>query len=211
MKQSKIKFINVMALFFVTVSAVQAEDSLATLMQKLKADPASRVAYQETRTLKLLTEPWHGSGYLYSLPPDLMIREQLKPERLVMGVKGHKTYYFDPKNDQRHQGELSEDGEQSMPLAVFKAIVNADETLLRSLYQVDFSSAAEGWAMHLKPKQASGSVAKVVVSGLSGQVANKVVISQADGDVSEFSLQKEAGAGKSNSVINKLLQELQGE
>lgn len=190
---------------------VQAEDSLSAFMQRLKVHPVSKVAYQETRQVKLLTEPWHGSGYLYALPPDLMLREQLKPERLLMGVKGNQTFYFDIKNDQRHQGELDGENELSMPLAVFKAITNADEALLRRWYHIAFASDAKAWSMNLKPKQPSETLATVVVSGLPDQAANKVVITQKNGDVSEFSLQPTTAASTDQGSINKLFKELQGE
>lgn len=198
-------------LFLALIGNAQAEDSLSAFMQRLKAHPVSKVAYQETRHVKLLTEPWHGSGYLYALPPDLMLREQLKPERLLIGVKGNQTFYFDIKNDQRHQGELDGEGELSMPLAVFKAITNADEVLLRRLYHIAFSSDDKTWTMNLKPKQPSETLAMVVVSGLPDQPANKVVVTQKSGDVSEFSLQKETGINTDQGSINKLFKELQGE
>ncbi|MCX7086606.1 MAG: outer membrane lipoprotein carrier protein LolA [Methylococcales bacterium] len=205
------KFLSGIVLCLATIGSVNAEDTLLSLMQKLKSAPLSRISYQETRTLKLMTEPWHGSGYLYSLPPDLMIREQLQPQRLLMGVKGNKALYFDPKENVRHQGDLDGDNELSVPLTVFKALVNADETLLRSLYDIDFSSESQAWSMNLTPKQKTGSVSKIVVSGLSGQQANKISITQEDGDVSKFSLQKDADGAKNNGVINKLYQELLGE
>jgi len=210
---SKLKLISGIALVLTTMgNACAAEDTLLGLMQKIKAEPVSKVSYQETRTVKLMTDPWHGSGYLYSQAPDLMIREQLQPERVLVGVKGNKAYYFDPKNDVRHQGDLSaDDSELSMPLAVFKALVTADEALLRSLYAIEFSSGSEAWTMALTPKQKSGSVAKIIVSGPSGQSANKINLVQTDGDTSEFALQKAADASKSSAASTKLYQELLGE
>jgi hypothetical protein len=202
-----IKFLSVCALFLTAMGSAYAEDSLLGLMQKLKSEPTPRVAYQETRHLKLMTEPWHGSGYLYSLPPELMIREQLKPERLLMGVKGNKSFYFDPKNNERHQGDLGGDNGLNVPLTVFKALVNADEALLRSLYQIDFTSMQQGWSMDLKPKQKAGTVSKIIVSGLASQQANKIYILHEDGDTSEFNLQKASGGGN----ISQLYKELLGE
>lgn len=211
MKKIYIKILTGLVLVAALAPSVQAEESLKALMQRMKANPVAKVAYQETRTLKLLTEAWHGSGFLYSLPPDLMIREQLKPERLLMGVQGNKVFYFDVKNNTRHEGELAADSEQSVPLVVFKAIANADEALLRSVYDIVFAATAQGWTMDLTPKQAAGAVTKIIVSGLSGQAANKVRIVQAEGEYSEFSLQKVADGSANDAAINLLFQELQGE
>ncbi len=198
-------------LYLMAIGSVYAEDSLLKLMQKLKSEPTPRVAYQETRNLKLMTEPWHGNGYLYSLPPELMVLEQLKPERVLMGVKGDKAFYFDPGKNERHQTDLVGDNELNVPLTVFKALVNADEALLRSLYQVDFTSSPQDWLMELKPKQKTGSVSKIIVSGQSGQQANKIYILMEDGDSSEFKIQKDDGAGKSSGNITRLYKELLGE
>jgi Outer membrane lipoprotein carrier protein LolA-like len=209
--KTKVKIFIGVSLFLATIGNVYAEDTLSSLMQKLKSTPTARVAYLETRKMQLMTEPWHGSGYLYSLPPELMIREQLQPQRLLMGIKGNKALYFDPKEDVRHQVDLDGDNELSVPLGMFKALVNADEALLRSLFQVEFSSGAQAWAMTLQPKQKTGSVAKIMVTGLSGQRANKISILQEDGDSSEFILKQESDNGKHNVPINKLYQELLGE
>jgi Outer membrane lipoprotein carrier protein LolA-like len=202
-----INFLSGITLFLTAVGCASAEDSLLKLMQKLKSEPTPRVAYEETRHLKLMTEPWHGSGYLYSLPPELMIREQIKPERVLMGIKGDKAYYFDSVKNERHQQDLGSGDELNSPVTVFKALVNADEALLRSLYQIDFTSSPQDWSLELKPKQKTGSVSKIIVSGLSGQQANKIYILQEDGDTSEFNLQKATGGGN----VNKLYKELLGE
>jgi hypothetical protein len=202
-----IKFLCGIALLMTAITSAYAEDSLLKLMQKLKSEPTPRVAYQETRNLKLMSEPWHGSGYLYSLPPELMVREQLKPERVLMGVKGDKAFYFDPGKNERHQTDLGGDNELNVPLTVFKALVNADEALLRSLYQIDFTSSPQDWLMELKPKQKAGSVAKIIVSGQSDQQANKIYVLMEDGDTSEFNLQKASGGGN----ITQLYKELLGE
>jgi hypothetical protein len=188
-----------------------ADDSLSALMQRMKSDNAVRVAYQETRTLELMAQPWKGSGYMYSLPPDIMIKEQQQPERLLMGVKGDKMFYFDPVNNVRHQGEMDQDNPLSLNIAVFKALMNADEVLLHRLYQVEFSSLEHGWTMKLKAKQDSESGFSIVISGLPQQAADSVKVRQADGDFSEFSMQKDAAGDEVKTTVSRLYQELLGE
>ena len=188
-----------------------AEDSLSTLMQRMKSGTAVKIAYQETRILELMEQPWQGSGYMYSMPPDLMIREQLQPQRLLMGVKADEMFYYDPINDVRHQGKMDEDDSLSLNLAVFKALINADEALLHSLYQVEFSTAAEGWRMTLKNKHEIDSGFSIVVSGLPCQQADKIIVKQADGDSSEFLLQKNNAGDAINKTVQHLYQELLGE
>jgi len=193
------------------VNVVVAEDSLSTLMQRMKSDTAVKIAYQETRLLELLDQPWQGSGFMYSLPPDLMIREQLQPQRLLMGVKADRMFYYDPVSDVRHQGEMDEGDSMSLNFAVFKALINADEALLLSLYQVEFSTAEQGWEMTLKNKHEMDSGFSIVVSGLPEQQANKISIKQADGDSSEFLLQKNNAGDAIKKTVQQLHQELLGE
>ncbi|POZ50057.1 LolA family protein [Methylovulum psychrotolerans] len=202
---------SVFALFLLAMGNAYAEDSLLKLMQKLKSEPMSRVAYQETRNLKLMAEPWHGSGYLYALPPELMIREQLQPERVLMGAKGNQAYYFDPGKSERHQADLNDGNELNAPLTVFKALVTADEALLRSVYHIVFTSHPQDWLMELSPKQKAGTVAKIFVSGRPGGQIDKITILQEEGDSSEFTLQPTPGGGQNNAAITGLFQELAGE
>ncbi len=189
----------------------RADDSLSALMQRMKSDTAVRIAYQETRRLELLEQPWQGSGYMYSLPPDIMIKEQLKPERLLMGIQGDKMFYFEPVNDVRHQGEIEEDNPLSLNIAVFKALINADEATLQKMYRIEFSSDKQGWVMTLKPKRDSESGFSIVISGLPQQQANTIKVRQADGDLSEFSLRKDAEGEEIKSRVNQLYRELLGE
>jgi len=189
----------------------RADDSLSALMQRMKSDQAVRVAYQETRTLELMEKPWKGSGYMYSLPPDLMLKEQLKPERLLMGVKGDKMFYFDPVNNVRHQGEMDQDNPVSLSIAVFKALMNADEAALHSMYRVEFSSLAQGWTMRLKDKQDSESGFSIDITGLPQQPADAIKVRQADGESSVFTLRQDAEGDEVKATVTRLYQELLGQ
>ena len=213
-KEGRLKLM-VMAIFlFIAMLGNQvcyAEDSLSAVMQRMKTDSAVKIVYQETRTLELMDQPWLGSGYMYSMAPDLMIREQLQPQRLLMGVKGNKMYYFDPEHGVRHQGEMDIANPLTLNIAVFKALINADEVLLRRLFQIEFSTKSQRWVMILKPRLDSGSGFSITVSGLPGQQADTIISKQADGDLSEFMLQKNVTGAAVNSTVMQLYHELSGE
>lgn len=204
------KFILSLLIYF-SINAAFAEESLTSLMQGMKSETATRIAYKETRTLELIDQPWKGSGFMYSLPPDLMVKEQLLPKRVLMGVKGDKIFYFDQEKGFHHQGELDENDPMSLNIAVFKALINADEALLRSLYQVDFANEANGWTMTLKPKNNSEGGFSTLVSGTTSQQIDKISMKQADGDRSDFALRKDASGDRVKNIANRLYQELQGE
>ena len=207
-KMLKSTFLLFLALSF---NNAYSEDSLSSLMQAMKSDQATRIAYKETKTLELMDQPWEGSGFMYSLPPDLMVKEQLLPKRVLMGIKGDKMFYFDQKNNFRHQGELDKNDLMSLNVAVFKALINADEVLLRSMYQVDFSSTAKVWTMNLTPKNNQELGFSTLVSGATYQQIDKISMKQADGDSSEFTLKKDASGERVKNIAIRLYQELQGE
>jgi hypothetical protein len=188
-----------------------AEDSVSSLMQRMHSETAVKMAYQEIRTLELMDQPWHGSGYMYSIAPDLMIREQLKPQRLLMGIKGDKMFYYDPGRHMHHQSEMDSDNPISLNIAVFKALITADETLLKRIYSIEFSNKPERWVMTLKSKQKSQSGFSIVVSGLTEQPADTIITKQADGDLSEFMLQQTAQGDEVKKKASQLYKELTGE
>lgn len=187
-----------------------AEDALSALMQAMKSNKITQVDYQETRHLALMDKPWQGSGYLYALSPDLMIREQQQPQRLLMGIKGKDMLYFDPVADTRQQTELDMDDESNITVAALTALINSDETLLRELFQVEFISATNAWTMSLTPKSADTAI-HLKISGLPSQPANKILITQANGDTSEYTLLNNRHEHSITTTINQLYHELLGE
>lgn len=191
--------------------AAYAEDSLVTVMQSMQSEQPVKIAYQEIRRLELMDEPWFASGYLYSLPPDIMIKEQLEPQRILMGVKADKLFYFDTKNNVRHQAEMDMDNPLNQNIAVFNALIHADTDLLKRLFQIEFSHFPQRWLMTLHPIQQSQRDISIAVSGRLKQGVDLIKIQQADGDVTEFLLQKQIPENHIEKKINQLYLELQGE
>ncbi len=210
-KQQLFQKITLLFLLFFSLKVSSAEDALTALMQSMKTDTAVKISYQEIRNLQLMEQPWNGSGYMYSMAPDMMIKEQLLPQRVLMGVKGDQLLYFDVLDKVRHQSEMTDDSPYSLNIIIFKALMNADEQLLRKNYLIDLSFSAKRWVMKLKPKKASHSAISIVVSGLLKQQLDTISIKQEDGDSSEFILQKQPITDAIVSEINQRYKELRGE
>lgn len=198
---------------YLSSSPAYAEDSFSTVMARMKPQQAQSIHYQETRYLELLDKPWHGSGYLYALPPDRMIKEQWRPKREVMGADGKQLYYYDPSDNVRHHTELRNDDPIAAHVEAFRALLNGNRELIDSLYRVEFYSSPESWQLTLTSKNpdAATKLGKVVISGLPEKPADKVVIFQADGDRSELSLRPEPDGGVAlQKKVDMLFKELQG-
>ena len=186
-----------------------ADESLASLMQQLKSTTATHMSYQETRTLELMDEDWHGSGYLYAIPPHIMIREQLTPKHLYMGVINNEMYYFDPESDIHYNTRFDENNPLTLSIAAFKALMSADEQFLQKLYRVDFYSTVQSWQLFLKPKHDADSSLRIKISGATGQQASQFHVSQ-DGETSEVILQNKAQGNQLKPIIEPIIKILTG-
>jgi hypothetical protein len=187
-----------------------ADDSLSALMQRMQSETAVRIAYQEIKHLELMDQPWHGSGFLYALSPNLMIKEQIQPSRVLMGVNADKLYYFDSQNNIRHQADMQEGNALTLNVSLFKALMNADEAQLKQLFQLQFIHNPNRWQLTLVPKQESQKDFTVHVSGALKQAVDLIRIEQVDGDVTEFVLERKQSDRHTTKKLDQLFVLLQG-
>lgn len=210
MKEIKLIICSLLFVFIFSNNSY-AEGTLSALMQRMKSESAVKIAYKETRILELFDQPWVGSGIMYSRQPDLMIREQIQPSRLLMGVKGNEMYYMDPEKDIHHKSAMDEANPLSLNILIFKALINADEILLHRLFLVKFSTNPKRWVMTLTPKKTHDSALNIVVSGIANQQLDTIIVKQKDGDTHEFTLQNMAKDDRIKNTIDRLYLELLGE
>ncbi|MGR9072358.1 MAG: LolA family protein [Gammaproteobacteria bacterium] len=188
-----------------------AEDTLESVLERMKPSSAVRIAYRETRYLELLAQPWNGSGYFYSLPPGVMIKEQYYPAREIMAADDGRLYYYDPVNDVRRRGEMEDGGPMALHLAAFKALIGGDGRLMEQLYRISFAARAETWEIALSPREKIDPVVDILISGPAGQGAERIVVRQGDGDRSEYRLSNDGEGKAMEKKIAGLRKELLGD
>lgn len=166
------------------------EDSLQTVMARMRPNSAVAINYQETRYLSLMSDRWTGSGYFYALSPDIMIKEQQHPEQELMAIKGSELYYFNQKSGQKHRAEMAEQDSLVAHTAAFKGLMNGDLASLKILYDIEFMAKPTGWIITLTTKKNAENDEgyQVIMQGLPEQVANKLELIMADGDRTEYLL-----------------------
>lgn len=204
------KFPLVLALLLLPTLA-NAEDTLKTVLARMKADAPTAIAYKEKRTLKMLTEDWHGSGTLYAAPPHTMLKEQRTPEVEIMGLEGKNAYYYQEHNDKRYQAELDEN---ELHVLAFNELMNDDLATLQKLYDTNFTTSAGHWTLTLTAKNKNAEnakqPAKIIMKGLAEKAADNVMVIQVDGDKSEFSLSPATKGTAAQTTIDKLLKQIKG-
>ncbi|MBS1212515.1 MAG: outer rane lipoprotein carrier protein LolA, partial [Proteobacteria bacterium] len=87
--------------FFLPCAATADQDPWSILRRYLPQPGAAEFRYEETHTLELMAEPWHGQGYLLSAPDGSLVKLQLTPQRVIMAISGGQMYYYDPGQGQR--------------------------------------------------------------------------------------------------------------
>ena len=204
---------SVLGLLLLMQGIVCAKDSLATVMARMKPATAVRIKYQEIRHLELMAEPWHGSGYMYAMTPDIMVKEQLHPVREVMGAAGDEMYYYDPAKDVRYQAEIEKDDPLGLQVAALQALLHGDQHLLNEMYQIEFITKPGQWILLLRSESASEgkSLSRLLVTGLPGAAANEIKVFQADGDHNDYTLEKDAEGKEIESIVKQLYKEMKGD
>ncbi len=187
---------------------VYAQETLSSVLARMKPQTVVKIHYRETRYLELLDKPWKGSGYFYVFPGG-MIKEQWYPQRQIMAVKANKLYYFDPFADVRYQGEM--EGDTGGQAIAFKGLMAGDEELLQKFFQIDFYNRNKSWVLTLVPKQPrlAEQLSRVVISGAINQSANKIEIFLTDGDRHVMQLEATERGDQLNHKVEQLLTELQ--
>ena len=188
-----------------------AEDTLVTVLERMRSTTAIKLAYQETRFMDMLDQPWHGRGFMYSVPGNIMIKEQTEPEKILMAIIDDKMFYYDIDNDIRHQGKLDEDNPMSLNIAVFKALMSADRKLLEQFYHIDFIPGETHWEIILSDKNNPDSNFKIIIQGPAGQAANHIVIQQDEDDKSVLKLSQTATDSSVEQYIQALLKQLESQ
>lgn len=209
-------FMRVSLLFFCCFlsSLAIAEDSLNSVMSRMKSGSATAITYQETRELGLLVDEWKGSGVFYATAPGTLIKQQIQPESEIMGVIGNQLYYYKPDDETRYQTEMDDSDAMTLPVIAFKGLMNGDLKFLRQFYEVDYTATKEQWTLKLTAKyfdQEEGEEATLVImQGVSGKPAHKLDIHTADGDFNAFVLSPAEQSEQINIEITRLSKLLNG-
>jgi hypothetical protein len=190
-----------------------AADSFSAVMERMKPQGPISIHYDEVRYLELMDEPWRGSGNLYALPPDMMLKEQQRPASELMGVKGNRMYYLNREDNERHSGEMRPEDPLAAHLEAFRALMNGDREAIDKLYRVAFLSKPKRWELTLTAKdpEIAATLAKIVVSGIAEKPADTIEIHQADGERMEFALRPEVQETGLAEKVEALYKELLGD
>jgi hypothetical protein len=194
--------------FLSTSSGGFAEDSLESVLLRLKPKQAMAIRYHEKRSMGFFSEDKHSEGILYVTPNAILLKVQHQPTLEYMGLEKNQLYYYNPLEHQRYQIEMNDDLPMSGALKVLKRLMAGDITALKRLYGVQFSVTAKQWRIQLTQRdyqtEENLPPIKVMLQGDKDQAADTLMMTESDGDRSHFQLSFE-NQGK---VVEKRIQEV---
>ncbi|MDF1584156.1 MAG: hypothetical protein RQ733_12795 [Methyloprofundus sp.] len=189
-----------------------AQESIESVMARMKPAIAVQIAYQETRYMGLLDDDWQGSGYLYAQIPDVMLKQQLKPEVEIMAAEGSQLTYSKPATQTFHQLQIDESNPMMASLSAFKGMMTGNLVYLRQLYHLKFTTSALSWKLEMTAKEHEPNEApmKIIMQGLNAQAANKMAVILPDGDRSSYELSQPQQGLAIKDKLTGLLRALKG-
>ncbi len=221
LKADKVSFpllSNVSVIFLLGITEVclaqniTMQDTLESVMGRMKPEGVIQIAYQETRYMGLFDDDWQGSGYLYVAIPEVMLKQQLKPDIEIMAAEGRQLLYHKPATQTFHHAQLDESNPMMASLAAFKAMLSGNLLYLRQVYELKFSVLESSWTLEMTAKEFESDEVplKIVMQGLSGQPANQMAVVLPDGDRSAYVLSQPQRGSEIQQTLEVLLQSLKG-
>ncbi len=199
-------------LAFLPLAGFADNGGTAELLARIQNSGEAKFRYEETRTLELASS-WHGEGYMLSGAYGILIKLQLKPKRVIMALTDQRMYYWDPEQKQRHSAPLGAGGPGSEQITVLRSILQGHAETLQSTY--DFASENQGkrWTLRVTPRpgQAHVDAPSLKISGDQDDSQRNILISQPDGESTEYRMIKASAAQAADYSISRLLQEAIGD
>lgn len=207
------KLINFLLFLFILPSLSFANESLETVLARMKPKQAVAIAYQEKRSMGLFTEDRISEGYFYSTPDNILLKSQQTPAIEIMGVVENQLYYYNKNDNQRYQTQMNDDLPMSLHINAFKGLINGNLIALKKQYLLEFNSTNNQWTITLTAKDYDEEEQpfKVIMQGLAKEAANYLLIIDSDDDRSEFSLKPQEINDSTEKTINQLLALLKGQ
>jgi hypothetical protein len=200
-------------LAFLPLAGFADDGGPTELLARIQNSGEAKFRYQETRTLELASAPWHGQGYMLSGAYGILIKLQLKPKRVIMALTDQRMYYWDPEQKQRHSAPLGAGGPGAEQITVLRSLLQGHADELQPTH--DFASEKQGkrWSLRVTPKPGQGqeNTPSLKISGNDDDSLRDILISQPDGESTEYRMVKASEAQAADYSISRLLQEAIGD
>lgn len=191
--------------FYMAASfSVSADETLASVLARLRVKQTNEYSYTETRALKLLNAPWKGEGIMY-LSPDNMVIAQDTPKQSIVIIAGSSMRYVEPENNVRIAQKL--EGDYALPgIGDFLQLLYGQHTAdsLTAKFTTVFTQENDRWQITLTPKK-EDYLRKMEMSGEADKGADTLQIEFTDGDSTNWKMQLENDGASAQQAMDEVL------
>ncbi len=201
--------------FCINIATVFAEESLETVLQRLKPKQAMAIAYHEKRSMGFFSEDQKSQGILYLTPTETLLKIQESPHKILMGIEKDQLYYYNPRNKQRYNTQIKDELPMSASIEILKGLMNGNIQTLKQKYSLNFSLIAQIWRIELTQKdyitEDDLQPLNVIMQGQISQPAHSLIIIEADGDRSDYRFSLKDQGKAVAQTIQKILKVLKNQ
>jgi len=190
-----------------------AQETVESVIARMNPEGAVKIAYQETRYMGLFDDDWQGSGYLYAALPNILLKQQIKPESEMMAAEGEQLTYSQPATHTYHQLQIDENNPMMASLSAFKGMMTGNLDYLRQYFVLKIFELESSWQLVMTAKYSDPDdeqALKIIMQGGNGQSANQIEVLLPDGDRSLYILSQMQQGQVIKDKLNHLLQSLNG-
>ncbi|MCQ8117835.1 LolA family protein [Methylomonas rosea] len=209
----RIKHVVFLLLALLPIAGLADDAVLAELLARIRQTGQAQFSYEETRILELAAEPWHGQGVMLSAADGSLVKLQLQPTRVIMAITDQRMLYWDPQQNQRHSAGLDSAGPAGAQIKVFRTILQGRTEDLQMSYDIAAEKQGKQWILRLtpKPELTAEDSPSIEISGDDKDEQRRILIKQADGESTEYRMQKATTAQQQEYSLQRLLREASGE
>jgi hypothetical protein len=166
-----------------------AQDTLGSVLERLRVQETRHFSYRETRYLQLLAEPWQATGDMY-ISPQQMVIAQLSPTPLFTIISADRMQHINAEQDIDRSLKLERPFavpgmEPFLQLLYGTTTHNGQE----QAYAISLDTTGQRWLLQLTPQQdAADEIIRMQLSGNTGHGPDQLVLEHAGGDRTEWQL-----------------------
>ncbi|MDP2253117.1 MAG: LolA-related protein [Thiobacillus sp.] len=165
--------------------------SIAQLMANLAKSPQGAATFTEKKFIAILEQPIESSGELLFIAPARLEKRTLKPKPETMVLDGDTLTL--ERGRRKHVLQLRDYPEVAAMIESIRATLAGDRQALEQAYRLALDGSAERWTLVLTPldPKVGAVIARIRMEGAK-DVVRSVEITQADGDSSLMTIEKQA-------------------
>ena len=186
---------------------VAAQDTLDSVLKRIRVQETRHFSYQETRTLQLLAEPWQATGDMFTSTQQMVIAQQT-PTLVFTIISAGRMQHIDAGQGIDRSLKLEQPfavpGMEPFMLLLYGTTGHTEQDDV-----IHFDSTGQRWSLQLAPGQrAADGVARMQLSGDSGHGPDHLMLEQADGDQREWQLSLLSQGEAADHELHQLLESI---